>query len=319
MPPPYSTDLRWRIVWLSLAHRESPGEIARKLQVSSRTVLRYMKLFESTGDVLPRERRNGPYHLLGENEELILLRLILETPSLYLSEIQRKLYSRIGIEVSLPTICRTLKRMGCTRQRIQHVALQQSEVMRGKYMANLAIYDPTMFIWIDETGCDRRNCIRKYGYSLRGITPRDHRLLVRGTRYSAIPVMSMEGIHDVAIFEGTVNGDRFEQFISNTLLPLLNPFNGSNPFSIVIMDNCSIHHVDGVINLIEVIAQAKILFLPPYSPDLMPLEEVFSQVKATMKDSDDIFQVCSAPRVLLSMAFDLVTTEDGLGYIELHS
>ena len=151
-----------------------------------------------------------------------------------------------------------------------------------------------MFIWIDETGCDRRNCTRKYGYSLRGITPRDHRLLVRGIRYSAIPVMSMEGIHDVAILAGTVNGDRFEQFVSNTLLPHLNPFNGSNPLSIVIMDNCTIHHVDRVINLIEITAQAKIIFLPPYSPDLMPLEEVFSKVKATMKENDDAFQVCSA-------------------------
>ncbi len=61
-------------------------------------------------------------------------------------------------------------------------------------MAEVSIYDPAMFVWIDETGCDRRNSTR---YSVRCIPPRDHRLLIRGTRYWAMPVMSLQGIHDV--------------------------------------------------------------------------------------------------------------------------
>ena len=52
-------------------------------------------------------------------------------------------------------------------------------------------------------------------------------------------------------------------------------------------------------------------FLPPYSPDLMPLEEVFNQVKKANKS----FQVCTAPRALLAMAFSMVTFEDCIGYI----
>ena len=82
------------------------------------------------------------------------------------------------------------------------------------------------------------------------------------------------------------------------------------------MDNCSIHHVEGIVDLIETTAQAKIVFLPPYSPDLMPLEEFFSKVKAFMKENDGIFQVCSCPRALLSMAFSVGTTQDCLRYIE---
>ena len=178
-------------------------------------------------------------------------------------------------------------------------------------MAEIAIYDPAMFVWIDETGCDKRNNMRRCGYSVRGIPPHDHRLLIRGTRYSAIPVMSMQGIHDVQI---VVNGDKFESFITDTVIPILNPFNGSNSLSVVIMDNCSIHHVDQVINLIEA-AQVKLIFLPPYSPDLMPLEEVFSKVKSIMKMNDSIFQVCSCPRAFLGMAFNDITTEDCLGYL----
>lgn len=85
--------------------------------------------------------------------------------------------------------------------------------------------------------------------------------LIRGVRYSGIAVMSLEGIHDVQIV-GSVNG---EEFVTETLMPILNPFDGTNTRSVVIMDNCSIHHVDPVVHLIETVAQAKLVFLPPYS------------------------------------------------------
>ena len=127
--------------------------------------------------------------------------------------------------------------------------------------------------------------------------------------------MSLEGIHDVQVVEGSVDGVKFEEFVTETLMPILNPFDGTNPLSVVIMDNCSIHHVAPVVHLIETVAQAKLVFLPPYSPDLMPLEEVFSKVKGVMKANDKVFQVCTAPRAMLAMAFGMVTPEDCVGYI----
>ena len=173
-----------------------------------------------------------------------------------------------------------------------------------------------MLIWIDESGCDRRHSTRKWRYSLRGMPPRDYRLLFRGTRYSAIPVMSLDGTHDVFLAEGTMNGERFEDFITTTLFPILQPFNWINPHSVVIIDNASIHHVEGVMNLIENQAGARLIFLPPYSPDLNPIEEVFSQVKySIMKQNDALFQVTSSPRSLLAIAFGMVTKEDCMAFI----
>ena len=87
-------------------------------------------------------------------------------------------------------------------------------------MADISIYDSKMFVWLDETGCDRRNTLRKYRYSLQGIPVCDHRLLVQGKRYSAIPVMSLDGIHDVYVTKGTVNGEKFADFVWNCLLPV---------------------------------------------------------------------------------------------------
>jgi len=131
-------------------------------------------------------------------------------------------------------------------------------------MAEISIYYPRMFVWIDETGCDKRNSQRKYAYSVRGITPCDHMILIRGTRYSAIGVMALtEGILYVHVLSGTVNGERYAHFVRETFLPILNPYDGNNPLSVVIMDNVSIHNVDDVVDAIENIAQ------PPYSPDLI--------------------------------------------------
>ena len=174
--------------------------------------------------VVPRSRSNGPHRSLGQYEQLLLLRIVLDSPGIYLYEIQRERYYNYGFDVSTSTICRTLRSMGCSRQRIQHIVLQRSEECRARFMAEISMYDPSMLVWIDETGCDRRNSLRRYGYSIRGMPPRDYRLLIHGTRYSAIPVLSLQGIHDVQIMEGTVNGEKFAHFIENTVIPILNPF-----------------------------------------------------------------------------------------------
>ena len=149
--------------------------------------------------------------------------------------------------------------------------LQRSDQLRAKFMAQICVYDPAMFIWLDETGCDCRHMI-----SIRGIPLCDQRLLLRGKRYNAIPILSLEGIHDLYLAEGSMNGDRFAQFEKDCLVPHLLPFNGVNPRSTVIMDNASIHHVEEVTNLIETQTGAK---LPPYSPGLMPVEGIFNLAK----------------------------------------
>ena len=197
MPKAYAVDLRWCVVWLYLAQNRSSSDISTLLLLSERSVRRYISLFYRTGDVEPTSQRHGPQKLLGDFGQLTLLHIILSNPGIYLSEIKDQLTRLVGVEVSVSTICRTLKFMGCSRQAMCHVALQRSDQLRAKFMAQISVYDPAMFIWLDETGCDRRNVIRKYGYSIRGIPLCDQRLLLRGKRYNAIPILSLEGIHDL--------------------------------------------------------------------------------------------------------------------------
>lgn len=79
------------------------------------------------------------------------------------------------------------------------------------------------------------------------------------------------------------------------------------------MDNASIHHVDTVQDLIEG-SGARLIFLPPYSPDLNPVEGIFSQIKSMMKLNHHLFEVFSCTRTLLTMLFGMVSVQDCIGH-----
>ena len=214
--------------------------------------------------------------------QILILTLIVKRPGIYLREIQEELFSILQLEIDTSTICRFLQASGCTRQKLCLVALQRDQFLRQQYMSDISVYDPDVFIFLDETGADQRDVVRKYGYSLRGSPIKKQALLVRGERTSAVAIMSTKGILDVQITKGTTNGDTFYKFILANLLPHLQPFNGINPHSVLIMDNCSIHHVQEIVDIIEDTG-ALLHFLPPYSPDLNPIEMAFSKVKSGIK------------------------------------
>ena len=140
--------------------------ISKDLCICQKTVRRYLTAFQR-GDVSPKAQHHGPKKVIGDYEEFILLRMIYEYPGIYLHEIEDKFLCRFGVNISASTLCRSLQTMGCTRQVIRQIALQRSDEQRARFMAEVAVYDPSMLIWIDESGCDRRDSIRKRGYSLR--------------------------------------------------------------------------------------------------------------------------------------------------------
>ena len=113
--------------------------------------------------------------------------------------------------------------------------------LRGHFIASTLLFNTESFVWIEETGSDKRDHIRKYGYALREVTTVYRRLLCRGERNSAIAAVSSTEIPAVEVRKGSVNGDVFYDFLRGELFPKMHPFPGTN--SVAIMDNCSIHHV----------------------------------------------------------------------------
>ena len=313
MPKSYSADLRWRIVWQVCLQGKCVEEVARGLYVSEKSVRRYVDLYVTSGEVTREQSHHSPHRKLNDFEELTLLQSVLSKPGLYLRELQQELQEVTGSWVDVSTICRTLRRLGLTRKKMKRVAIQRSEVRRVEYLAEILAYKPEMLVFIDETGSDRRHAIRQYAYQVRGITPVDYRLFAYGKRISAIRVMTSRGIEDTYLVEGNVNATKFLQFIQHCLLPILLPFDGDNPRSVVVLDNASIHHVEAVTELISSTG-ALVRFLPPYSPDLNPIEEAFSKLKAYLRENDAAYSSTKAARLLVAMGFSTITTEDCCGY-----
>ena len=127
--------------------------------------------------------------------------------------------------------------------------------------------------------------------------------------------MSTRGIENIHVVQNTVDGDTFLHFVQNCLVPILQPFDGTNPRSVVVMDNASIHHIDRVIKAIYQTG-AIVRFLPPYSPDLQPLEEVFSKVKSFLKRNEIVYNSSDTPSLIVTLAFTTVTTGDCINYIK---
>ena len=116
------------------------------------------------------------------------------------------------------------------------IAKQRDEDLRMAFANDVLMYDSEMLVFNDETGADRRNTIRKHGYSVRGKPARRrHKLLCRGQDISVIAFMSAKGLLDCKIIHGSVICDSFYLFVYTHLINHLLPFNGRNPHSVVML------------------------------------------------------------------------------------
>ena len=170
-------------------------EIAKNLSIAPSTAQRVYKQFECEGNVDPVTRSSRPeLRTLDEQAEVIVIGLILESPSLYLDEICRKIHDLTSLILSPPCICWLFNCYGVTRKKLRRIALQRCDVLRGSFMAQCFLFARHQFVWIDETGSDARDHMRKYGYAFRGFRPVSRRLLARGQWINAIAWMSSSGI-----------------------------------------------------------------------------------------------------------------------------
>lgn len=146
-------------------------------------------LYNPTGNVSPTAQKHGPQRILNEVEELMILNCFLGNPGVYLEEVQQHLFDKCGTWVSKSTLCREAKRMGLNRK-MREIASQRSDIARASFMGQVETMNTDMFVWVDETGSDKRNVMWHYAYTLRGVTPINYCLYIPGKRISAISALS---------------------------------------------------------------------------------------------------------------------------------
>ena len=135
--------------------------------------------------------------------------------------------------------------------------------------------DPAKLIFIDETGAStkmaRLRGRAKCGQRCRAAIPHGH---WKTTTFTA--GLRLGGLKAPMVLDGPMNGEAFLAYVEQVLVPEL----ASD--DVVVMDNLPAHKVTGVRQAIEG-AGARLLYLPPYSPDFNPIEMAFSKLKALLR------------------------------------
>jgi transposase len=118
---------------------------------------------------------------------------------------------------------------------------------------------------------------------MRGECASRYKLFLRGTKYSMLPALSLDGILHLEVIKNAISGEDFCQFVEG-LLPRMNKW--PLPNSVLVVDNASIHKVAGIREMVEEHG-ARLLYLPAYSPDFNPIELAFSTIKAWLRANCD--------------------------------
>ncbi len=130
-------------------------------------------------------------------------------------------------------------------------------------------------IFIDESGVNLA-LVRLRARSLKGTRAHGAKPSKRGQNVSIIGALGLKGVVAQYSLMGAADGMTFDAFVSQKLVPNL------WPGACVVMDNCSIHKDETVLRLIES-AGARLIYLPPYSPDFSPIENCWSKLKTILR------------------------------------
>ncbi len=177
---------------------------------------------------------------------------------------------------------------------------------RDAWRAGQADLDPARLVFIDETGANTAMA-RRYGRAKRGqrlvaAVPHGHwktTTFVAGLRH--------DGITAPFVIDRPMNGAIFRTYVERCLAPSL------RPGDIVIMDNLSSHKVAGIAQAIEA-RGARLVYLPPYSPDLNPIEQAFAKLKALLRKAAE--RSVEALWRTIGRLLDRFTAEECRNYVE---
>lgn len=150
---------------------------------------------------------------------------------------------------------------------------------RRRWKTHQGKLDPTRLVFIDETWA-KTNMTRT-----RGRSPRGERLVAKVPHghwrtLTFLAALRCDRIDAPCVFDGPINGQRFLAYVEQILVPTL------SAGDVVVMDNLGSHKSPAIRRAIRSVG-AKLFFLPPYSPDLNPIEQVFAKLKALLRKAEE--------------------------------
>ena len=279
MGAPYTPDLRERVV-ATFRSGLSRAETAALFRVSESSVQRWSRLERTRGSVAAQPMGGQrPFALAGERTRI--LERIAQQPDLPLRALLAELHDR-GIKVSYFAVWNIVGRAGLSYKK---KSLRASEQDRPKVARRRLQWqqrphkvDPKRLVFIDETWAKTNMT------PLRGRCPVGQRLVAKaphGHRKTLpfVAALRCDGITAPCLLNQPINAVSFRTYVEQFLVPTL------RPGDVVVMDNLSSHKGKAIRKAIQA-AGAKLIFLPPYSPDLNPIEQGFAKLKTLLRKAN---------------------------------
>jgi transposase len=301
----YSDDLRERIVQAVDRHEHSLRQIARLFSVSLSFLVRLLQRRRRTGSVHAKPHAGGPAPKLDAGAVQRLRDLVRAQPDATLAE----LHARLGVPCHLATLARVWRRHRITRKKKTKQAEERDtpevQARRSTFEQTLAAVAPEHLVFVDETGATTA-MTRTYGRA-----PAGERVAASAPgQWQDVTLIA--GLRPTAVvaplaFEGATDTLAFQTYVQEVLVPQL------QAGDVVVWDNLQPHKNADVIAAIEAVG-ARVVPLPPYSPDETPIEELFSKVKGYLRTA--AARTTAAVIAAMGAALHQVTPSDIHGWFQ---
>ena len=250
-------------------------EIAHRLCVC-KAYCRRVKQFRH----LPPKKIGGSAPKLNPAAQATVAQWIQEKPDSTLEELRSRIKAELGISICIGALWNTLRRMKFSFKKKSQVAAEQlrpdvqqardtffAEQLKDVPLEDLVVLDEsyatTTFTRL------RGRCLRNRRLQAR--VPHGH-----WKTLTMIAAITVRGVLAAATIDAATDAAVFQTYITQTLGPAL------RPGMVVVMDNLAAHRVPGIRQAIEA-AGCRLVYLPPYSPDFSPIENIWSKVKQELR------------------------------------
>jgi transposase len=183
-------------------------------------------------------------------------------------------------------------------------ASERDEMRREGFRQEVATIDPRGLVFVDESATNLA-MTRRYGRAPRGervseSVPRNY-----GESISVVGALSLSGVRAAMTISGAVDTLCFDAFITRVLVPQL------RVGDVVVLDNLNVHKASRIEEAVAAVG-ARVMWLPPYSPDMTPIEQCWSKIKQYLRSVKA--RTRTELDAALAKAIELVTTSDALGW-----
>ena len=277
----YSQDLRERVIQAVNAGQQSQAEIAATFGVSLSTLEKWWRRWRDTGHLAALPHAGGPARALGQCESLIR-REVKKQPDATLAELCERVAAHPGRRVSPSTMCRELQRLKLRRkkkslhdsQRATRRVKRLRKAFAKRVDDRLSQIAPRLK-FLDEFGV-HLGLTRLFGRAAPGERVVEGTPGYSGAHYTVVAALGWEGLSAPWLLEGAMDRAAFETYLKHVLGPTL------KRGDVVLLDNLSAHTGEAIRTAIEAWG-ARLEFLPPYSPDLNPVEKCWAKIKTMLR------------------------------------